>query len=557
MTSCLAPAGVAACCLLTVGLLVAQQPAPLFRVGSKLVEVEVTVLDKKGNPVTGLTQADFTVSDEGKPQPVAFFHFDGAPEPPPAANAPAAVERKSGSMIFSNRVDSENESPNVTALVLDGLNTPPQQSVVVRAQVLRYLRALAPQTRVAIFYMGPQNVQVIHDFTADAAALRARLEKAVVGIPAQSVTDYEQSIHEAEAFVNMFAGTPTEAIVRASMVRQLATESAANSAARQARVEHTLEALEILGRHLAALPGRKNLVWIGAGFSLVSIDTTGRAPYTVGNNFEARVRDAARRLAQYGVVLYIVDSSGVPGGPFNGTSPTTQLRPPQGPFEDLRNAEDRNNDPHMAMTTLASITGGRYLFNTNDLTSGFKQAASDIQGSYRLGFYAPEEQQEQWHRLKVQVKRSGVTVRHREGYRTDAPAPQPVPWTEKGMNAVLGNPLGSSVIPLTARYGAASAGERVLDLAIGVEGIHFHRDGDDLKAELQVAVSELTTAGEPLPAFTTTLHVSVPAAKWDEASKAGIPFHRQWTPSAAAARTRVVVLDAATGQFGSVDIQAR
>jgi len=247
------------------------------------------------------------------------------------------------------------------------------------------------------------------------------------------------------------------------------------------------------------------------------------------------------------VILYIVDSHGV-SGPIKG--------PGRGAFDQLRETEEMNNDPHVAMNLLASVTGGRYLFNTNDLTSGFQQAAADVRGSYRLGFYAPETDDGKWHKLKIQVKESGVTVRHREGYRTDSAAPSGG-FSEESWRAAMANPLGSSVIPVTATYSAASAGERVLNLVIGVDGVSFHRDGEDLKADLQIAICELTAEGQLLPAFTSKLSADVPAAQWEAVAKTGISFHRQWTPAPSAARTRVVVMDFATGRYGSVDIQAR
>jgi hypothetical protein len=103
------------CGLVSAVILTGQQPAPLFRAGSKLVEVEVTVLDKKGNPVTGLTQADFTVRDEGKLQSIAFFHFDGVTEPPAAAKTPSSAppERQGGPLVFSK------ESPSWPALLVN------------------------------------------------------------------------------------------------------------------------------------------------------------------------------------------------------------------------------------------------------------------------------------------------------------------------------------------------------------------------------------------------------------------------------------------------------
>ncbi len=182
----------------------AQQTPPVFRAGSKLVEVSVTVLDKKGNAVAGLEPADFTLLDEGKARELALFRFDGAP-PAPATDVRPAPALPPG--VFTNRSSSAGETPrNITALVLDSLNTPQQQNTMARAQMMRYLRALAPQTRVAIFVMG-QQLRILHDFTSDADALRAKLDKVTLGMPLATVTDFNQSIVEAEAFVDMFPGS--------------------------------------------------------------------------------------------------------------------------------------------------------------------------------------------------------------------------------------------------------------------------------------------------------------------------------------------------------------
>jgi Ca-activated chloride channel family protein len=53
--------------------LVAAAQGPTFRSRVDLVSFGVTVVDKRGNLVTDLTKDDFTVVEEGKPQPVEFF----------------------------------------------------------------------------------------------------------------------------------------------------------------------------------------------------------------------------------------------------------------------------------------------------------------------------------------------------------------------------------------------------------------------------------------------------------------------------------------------------
>jgi Ca-activated chloride channel homolog len=56
-----------------------QQPAPVFRGRGDAVRVFTTVTDRDGRLVTTLTQADFEVRDEGKPQPIVLF--DNSPQP--------------------------------------------------------------------------------------------------------------------------------------------------------------------------------------------------------------------------------------------------------------------------------------------------------------------------------------------------------------------------------------------------------------------------------------------------------------------------------------------
>ena len=191
----------------------------------------------------------------------------------------------------------------------------------------------------------------------------------------------------------------------------------------------------------------------------------------------------------------------------------------------------------------------------NDMTLGFQQVAADLRGSYTLGFYAPEAPDEKWHKLKVQVKRSGIEVRHREGYLFGAAPPQTPDWTNETWSAAFSNPVGSSAIQLTASLEPAPGGERLLNLTIGVDRVQFRSENGDFTADLRVAVGELTAEGLTAPPHAAKLAVNVPASKWEESNKTGIPFHRQWKPAPDATRLRVVVLDANTGQYGSVDLK--
>jgi Ca-activated chloride channel family protein len=64
-------------CLVLCGAVIvpcaAQEPRPQFSSRVQLVEVYASVTDAGGEPVTGLTQADFTVTEDGRPQEITTF----------------------------------------------------------------------------------------------------------------------------------------------------------------------------------------------------------------------------------------------------------------------------------------------------------------------------------------------------------------------------------------------------------------------------------------------------------------------------------------------------
>ena len=59
---------------------------------------QVTVKDKSGKPIEGLTAKDFAVTENGNPQTVAFLEFQKLEEiqPPPALDGPRGAHPAPG-----------------------------------------------------------------------------------------------------------------------------------------------------------------------------------------------------------------------------------------------------------------------------------------------------------------------------------------------------------------------------------------------------------------------------------------------------------------------------
>src|SRR5262245_37096466 len=310
-----------------------------------MVELSVTALDRKGQPVTDLKLEDFTIQEGGKVRPIAFFKYEGGP-----SAEPNALPLPDG--LFTNRVEFTPGPPrNITALLLDELNTPVQNSMRVRAMAMKYLKALAPRTRMAVYQMSAE-LRILHDFTDDAESLRRGIDKALIAMPLETTIDVDKAVIEAEQFVEMFANDRQLAPYAVEIARsQLETDMLANAQARSFRLTKTVAALESLGQHLSGIPGRKNLVWISGGISISSVTGAfGNGPHGSIESFEDKVRRTSQKLAQQGIVLYVVDAKGLEIARSQSAEAAGAL-PVQGRgrFEPQQDAERLSNDTFPAM----------------------------------------------------------------------------------------------------------------------------------------------------------------------------------------------------------------
>lgn len=535
------------CLLLSVLPASAQGQTPVFRTETTLVELTLVALDKDGNPVTDLEKEEIVVKDKGRRRNLALFRYEGGEQP---STAPKLLPG-----MFTNSPDLTPGPPrNITAIVLDTLNTQPRDQVWVKAQAMRYLSALLPNTRVAVYLLG-RNLTVVHDFTDDAESLRARIERAKVRLAGPAIGQVGDMAREMENLIQSLREKNPRS--PETVARLIQVERRAQEAAHEQRMRMTLDSLEALGDHLAGVPGRKSIVWFGAGVTMLSITGSLEFDNPGGSrSHEELVRKTSQRLAQQGITMYMFDARGMQSQADLSVE-RMRVEPTNvgqiNPYERVLANSTISADPVPAMAMFADITGGRYYTNTNDMGRAVAEIAADSQGAYSLGFYADGEPDGKWHGLDVRVSRKGVKLQYRDGYLSAAPPDAPLDWTDDQWRSAVYNPVGSTAVRLDARLrfdGAADARTLTMTLQVVADDLQFRQvDGQSSAAVEMAIVDKLPNAQFRMQR--DSREIPFPEG---EAGEIGVVHVRHaWELTPGASAVRLIVRDRLSGRYGTLD----
>jgi VWFA-related protein len=145
-----------------------QAPQTTFKTGIDVVQLDVSVLDKVHRPVAGLTAADFTVLENGKPQPIVAVVPVDIPEP---VEPPAPWMRDVAPDVLSN----ERDVRRLVVIVLDDANTGFDRGEAVSARKIAHgiVDNLGPADLAAVTFTFLGRLQTL---TSDRAALGAAIE---------------------------------------------------------------------------------------------------------------------------------------------------------------------------------------------------------------------------------------------------------------------------------------------------------------------------------------------------------------------------------------------
>jgi VWFA-related protein len=371
---------------------------PLFaqvsaKVDVKVINVDVSVIDAAGKPVTDLQRDDFELLEDNQPEKITNFTMLATAAAPPAARSTADTQlrRRVILLVDNNYIDKGDRDAALRTLdqFIDGTFDG------------SYEWAMA---------MIGQQLEVVQPFTADKKLIHAAIAK-IRSSAATSFRDVmDRSMLDDSLFQRSGLDVPAQFESRERTTRN--ARSLANTARGLVDAVHAFAPTE--GKKLAVLlTGSMDL-----NTSFSTYDTGADRELQDTKTTNARMIDAIVREANAADtsihvirvasrqnatpqhdVTYHSSGQGIEGMNMTGSS-------------DVRDTSSG--------WMIASGTGGLYL-SSNSVRDSFDAIDSAARNIYLLGYEPGHGDDRQYHKITVRVKRPGARVVHRQGY-LDLPA---------------------------------------------------------------------------------------------------------------------------------------
>jgi len=574
-----------------------QEPAPETfgeTIDVRVVNVDVWVTDRDGNPVTGLVAGDFEVREDGRPVELSnFFEFtDGLDATAREQEAATFRDRRPRQSDLDRFIPAEPPPPEhrLSLMVyVDNNNLTPTD----RNRLLPFLRnflsvQLSPYDRAMLAVYDAGRFEVALPFTteawrvaeathevADVVGSRDRIESQRLDILRELDDDYAELRYN--AIVELIRDF-------AAMIRSEIDASIVN-------VENAI-------RTMAGLPGRKAILYISNGLPMRPAedlfraveerftDTRGRWRGTPRGPFpdarlgaDARSIDAAAaslEAYQYdlskrfdelaslananGVTFHSVAAAGARVSGMN----TADLRFSTSiEFTRAANLEE-------PLLRLADRTGGRAIVNTRNFAGGFDRIASDLQNRYSLGYSPTHIERGSTHRIEVELTdeakrryRGRLSIRHRDSYVDKSVSAEMADLTLAALSMEeAANPIGVRIAPVRgpgseAELESGDIQSRML-VAIPIGPLTLAPVADGHEAQVRLWVQVIDGEGRVSEVTEHPVPVLVKEGEIEEARELSWPFAVDVVTAPGPHRVAVGVRDdlAATTSVVTFDLDA-
>jgi VWFA-related protein len=479
-------AAVGALAAVTAPALRAQSASETVQV--TLVEVPVTVVDRNGVPVRGLTAQNFTLDDDGTRREVTHFEV---------------VDLAARTRIAAG--DAPDEPPRVYMrnflLLFDGSDSEPQQLARAREAALAFVTSqLQPADRVAVGVVGiERGFTMLANFTLDRHLVRNVIENIAQPKHYQSndplllaVGDFDFMAQNSKSAPGAAGGgRGSEA---SDIFESLSREMKKNVREFQReQIVRRIDNLTELGRVLDRVGGRKQVILLSSGFDTKPLQ--GRSDI-----MDAEAQEE-RTFVERGQI-WNVDSDARYGSSDTLSTLRAMIETMRRSdvvlnaldIHGLRNVLDENGkriNSTESLSLLTRDTGGTVFQNSNDLSGSFARLLAQQDVTYILGFTTTANAAGKYHPLHVKVSGipAGARVSYRMGYYEQSRATVDLDRTLSAAE-ILTNSIPVDDVKVHAFAAAFPHKEGVAQapVVLDIDGGSLLEEavGDDLPADLYV-----------------------------------------------------------------------
>jgi VWFA-related protein len=506
-------AAIAFCLALLPLSLDAQEPpqAPALResVEVRLIEIDAVVTDRRGNPLTGLTPADFVVLENGQPQEITNFteYRDGR-------NVTAAAAGEAESPVM-------HPQPRTIVILVDALPLLGAD----RRNLFNDLRALVDRTmregdrgqvlgwhdRYGMRALSPMSfarAEILEAIGAAEATLHADMEDLTI-----------------EAHVEWYR--ELEAENSADGIRRFDGEGHAQATVRQAvEQEYSLmrrktAAIQRLVDVMAEPTHRNVLIYVSGSFPMTAgkrffsgiqtrFTVSDEADYNTSQMLEAITRTANAQ----GVILYALRPHLASGTVRIRSTPALQsqefgndvvdpldrtfaIQPLHPHLTDMSRDQTLLQNDVQALAYVAQETGGSVAIGPSAIKQAAERIGQELGSYYTLAYRARSDGADRERRIEVRPRNRSQTVRTRKAIldRSDETRARDLLIARLFEQGSGGN-IDFEIETGTARYGENQV-VIPIELAIPVEQLQFELEDGELAARFSI----LLVSGENIGAI--------------------------------------------------------
>jgi VWFA-related protein len=500
-----------------------------------VVNIDVFVRDQDNTVVTGLKQDDFVLKQDGQVRMLS--HFAAYTQ---GAIAEIMRQRESGATPVAPVPPSEQPSDTSTpdeeedvlalaariqpvhvVLYIDNENLRPFDRNRVLTQVTSFLREIMqPHVRVMVV-SAERSVRIAQGFTDNQKEVvdAARGLRRLTGARSDRDTQRGRIIRDIQEMEDQRAsGNQSNLAIGAADVGERIRNYGEEIVM---ELDYSMMAVREITTALAGLPGRKVLVHVSSGLPMVAardliswygdiVQGVSTLPMLARFNRSSTYDALASTANAQGVTFYMIDASGLGGGPAAGSAEYSR------PVDQMA-ANIHVINHQQPLQLLAERTGGRAVLDSNDVTDGLEELRDDLFTYYSLGYTISTSGTDKVHSIKVELpNHPDYTLVYRRTFVEKSLESSVQDTVVSGLMLDLdANTMGLQIEAKASRPAGNDRWILPVEIRFPIESVALIPEGDEYVGRVQLFISNRNLKGKQSDVQRRDFEIRMPPADYE------------------------------------------